>query len=421
MWNLNVCERSPERLAEALRRRGLEAEDKKYTGALTQALGERRKLIFEIDELNASRKLRAKRGTHDAIEEARSFRTQAGELKARLNEVEASIHCEVTMLPNAPHESVPEGSSAEDNVITKIWGEPVGFTFRVRDHVDLGLDLGLDLPRGTRLAGSGFPCLKGKLARLNRGVINFMLDVHRERRGYMEVAPPFVVNRESFFGTGQLPKFEEDLYWTKGGQLGLVPTAEVPLTNLYGGEILAEAELPKRLTAYTPCWRREAGAGGRDTRGMIRVHQFEKVELVKITTPESSYDHLEELADDAEEILRRLELPHRRVLLCTGDLGFSAAKTYDIEVWLPGQDCYREISSCSNCEDFQARRMKLRFRRANGKIDFVHTLNGSGLAVGRTLVAIIENYQQPDGSIEIPEALVSYVGFRKITVEDAEL
>jgi seryl-tRNA synthetase len=241
-----------------------------------------------------------------------------------------------------------------------------------------------------------------------------MLDVHRERRGYVEVAPPFVTNRAAFFGTGQLPRFEEELYWTEAGELGLVPTAEVPLTNLYAGEILNEGDLPIRLTAYTPCWRREAGSHGRDTRGILRVHQFDKVELVKIVTPETSYGELEDLADDAEEILRRLELPHRRVLLCTADMGFCSAKTYDVEVWLPGQQRYREISSCSNCEDFQARRMKLRLRRASGRTDYVHTLNGSGLAVGRTLIAILENYQREDGTVEVPKALVPYVNIEKI-------
>ena len=254
-------------------------------------------------------------------------------------------------------------------------------------------------------------------ARLNRAVINFMLDVHRERRGYLEIAPPFVANRDCFYGTGQLPKFEDDLYWVADG-LGLLPTAEVPLTNLYAGEILDEERLPIRLMAYTPCWRREAGAHGRDTRGIIRVHQFEKVELIKITTPETSYDELEDLAYDAEEILRRLNLPHRRVLLCAGDLGFSAAKTYDIEAWIPSQACYREISSCSNCDDFQARRMKLRFRRKTGKIEYAHTLNGSGLAVGRTLVAILENYQRADGTVVVPDALVPYMdGIEHISPE----
>ncbi|MCA9527435.1 MAG: serine--tRNA ligase, partial [Myxococcales bacterium] len=268
----------------------------------------------------------------------------------------------------------------------------------------------LDLPRGAKVAGAGFPCLTGLGARLSRALAAFMLDLHRERAGYLEVAPPFVSNRPAFFGTGQLPRFEDEIYWTDGGELGLVPTAEVPLTNLYRGEIVAEADLPIRLTAWTPCWRREAGAHGRDARGLIRVHQFEKVELVQLVAPEASDVALEALTDDAEEVLRRLELPFRRVALCAGDLGFSAARTYDLEVWLPSQARYREVSSCSNCEAFQARRMMLRVRRKSGDIEYLHTLNGSGLAVGRTWVALLENGQQADGSVRLPAALVPYLG-----------
>lgn len=417
MWDFRKCETEPGEIKRALCRRGIAP-----TGdidALVDAFRERRRLLGEIDQVNAARNLLTKEGSGDSRNQAREARETAAALKQKLTDVETHINSVLTVLPNKPHHTVPDGVGEDNNVIVREWGEPRKFDFPPRDHVDLGHELGvLDLPRGARIAGSGFPCLRGLGARLNRAVINCMLDVHRERRGYLEVALPFLANRACFYGTGQLPKFEGDLYWTEGGQLGLVPTAEVPLTNLYAGEILPEDTLPIRLTAYTPCWRREAGAHGRDTRGIIRVHQFEKVELVKVTTPETSYDELEELTDDAEEILRRLQLPHRRVLLCAGDLGFGAAKTYDVEVWLPAQRRYREISSCSNCEDFQARRMKLRFRRNNGKTEYAHTLNGSGLAVGRTLVAIIENYQQADGTVTIPEALVPYMnGIERIKGE----
>jgi seryl-tRNA synthetase len=357
------------------------------------------------------------RSAHNAsADDGRILRERVGTLKTALDEVNTVITSVLSSMPNRAHETVPDGNGSDENVVVRTWGNPADSSFPFKDHVALGEALGIiDLPRGARLAASGFPCLTGLGARLSRGLMNFMLDLHRERRRYLEVAPPFVANRNSFFGTGQLPKFEGDLYWTEEGELGLVPTAEVPLTNLYAGEILHESDLPIRLTAYTPCWRREAGAHGRDTRGLIRVHQFEKIELVKITTPETSYEELETLVDDAEEVLRRLELPHRRVLLCSGDLGFCSAKTYDVEVWLPGQNAYREISSCSNCEDFQARRMNLRFRRIAGRVEHAHTLNGSGLAIGRTLVAIIENYQQEDGSVVVPKALVPYVGVERIT------
>jgi seryl-tRNA synthetase len=413
MWDYKLCEKEPDTLAVAMRRRGVGLDGQ--VGELANKLRERKRLMGEVDAANAERKRLAGGGNGDERAAARELRERNAGLKGTLDVIERDIEGLVSMLPNRPHATVPDGAGENDNVVVKTLGEPRRFDFEIKDHVDLGAGLGiLDLPRGARLAASGFPCLKGLGARLNRALINFMLDVHRERRGYVEVAPPFVVNRAAFFGTGQLPKFEEELYWTESGDLGLVPTAEVPLTNLYGGEILKEEDLPIRLTAYTPCWRREAGSHGRDTRGIIRVHEFDKVELVKIVEPDTSYDELEDLTDDAEEILRRLEIPYRRVLLCAGDMGFCSAKTYDIEVWLPGQQRYREISSCSNCEDFQARRMKLRFRRASGKIDHVHTLNGSGLAVGRTLVAILENFQQSDGTIDVPNVLVPYLGIDRI-------
>lgn len=409
MWDLKICEKEPEKVVEALMKRG--ADFNGQVDDLVAQLAGRRSLIAEIDSLNMARKRIAKNGTDGARDRARDLRAKASRLKDDLAVAEQKIHSTVAMMPNRPHASVPAGATDADNIVVKEWGKPREFDFEFRDHVDIGHDLGLlDLPRGTKIAGSGFPCLKGWGAVLNRAVKNFMLDLHCRHRGYVEVAPPFVTNREAFFGTGQLPKFEDELYWTENDQLGLVPTAEVPLTNLYANEILDAKDLPIRMTAYTPCWRREAGSHGRDTRGIIRVHQFEKVELVKLAAPETSYEELEMLADDAEEILRQLDLPHRRVLLCAGDMGFGAAKTYDIEVWIPSQNCYREISSCSNCEDFQARRMMLRFRNGSGKVEYVHTLNGSGLAIGRTLVAIIENYQLEDGSIEVPKALVPYVG-----------
>jgi len=318
-------------------------------------------------------------------------------------------------LPNLPHESVPVGEGEEDNVEVRRWGEPKELGFKPRPHWELGEMLGiLDFERGSRLAGSRFTVIKGIGARLERALINFMLDTHA-RRGYREVIPPHLVRPDILEGTGQLPKFEEDLYMCERDGLYLIPTAEVPLTNLFKGEILSEEDLPIYLTAYTPCYRREAGSHGKDIRGIIRQHQFNKVELVKIVHPAKSYEELESLTADAEYILRLLELPYRVVELCTGDLGFSASKTYDIEVWFPSQNRYREVSSCSNCEDFQARRMNTRFRDAKGKKRFVHTLNGSGLAVGRTLAAILENYQRKDGSVDIPKVLRDYVKADRIT------
>jgi seryl-tRNA synthetase len=416
MWDLKTCENDPEGVVEALKKRGVDLNC--HMDGLVTQLAKRRSLISELDSLNMERKYIAKNGGDDARHRARELRAQASRLAEDLAMAEREIQATVAMMPNRPHATVPEGATAADNIVVRNWGTPREFDFEIRDHVEIGHELGiLDLPRGAKIARSGFPCFKGWGAVLNRAVKNFMLDIHSQRRGYIEVAPPFLTNRQAFFGTGQLPKFEDDLYWVENNELGLVPTAEVPLTNLYANEILDADDLPIRMTAYTPCWRREAGSHGSDTRGIIRVHQFEKVELVKLVAPETSYEELEMLADDAEEVLRQLELPHRRVLLCAGDLGFSAAKTYDIEVWIPSQKCYREISSCTNCEDFQARRMRLRFRDDSGKLKYVHTLNGSGLAIGRTLVAIIENYQRVDGTIEVPKALVPYVDAETIEGE----
>lgn len=315
-------------------------------------------------------------------------------------------------LPNLPHPSVPVGTSPEDNKEIRRWGDPPKFDFQPKNHWDIGEELGiLDFERAAKLAGARFSLYKAAGAQLERALINFMLDLHTRERGYQEMLPPFLVNRDAMTGTGQLPKFEEDLFRVMEPDFFLIPTAEVPLTNIHREEMLAREELPIRYVAYTPCFRREAGSYGQDVRGLIRQHQFNKVELVKFTEPEVSYDELETLLIDAEEVLRRLKLAYRVVELCTGDLGFASAKTYDLEVWLPGQAAYREISSCSNFEDFQARRAQIRYRKEKkSKPVFVHTLNGSGLAVGRTLVAVLENYQQKDGSVIVPEALRSYMG-----------
>ena len=320
-------------------------------------------------------------------------------------------------VPNVPHASVPAGRSENDNVEVRRWGSPRSFEGKPADHVDVGAGLGLDFERGARLAGARFSVMKGPVARLHRALAQFMLDIQTLEHGYTECYTPYIVNAETLRGTGQLPKFEQDLFAVrKGGQEGegetlyLIPTSEVPLTNLVRGEILPVESLPVKLTAHTPCFRSEAGSYGRDTRGMIRQHQFDKVEMVRIEHPDCSYDALEEMVGHAENILKKLDLPYRVMLLCTGDMGFGASKTYDLEVWLPAQNAYREISSCSNCESFQARRLQARLRNAQGKTELVHTLNGSGLAVGRTLVAVLENYQQADGSVTVPPALRPYMG-----------
>jgi seryl-tRNA synthetase len=335
----------------------------------------------------------------------------------RLDVVKATLEVDLMRIPNLPHESVPAGQDESANVEVRKVGTPRAFDFDVKDHVDVGAALGLDFDVATKLTGSRFAVMKGGIARLHRALAQFMLDTHTGEHGYTECYTPYMVNADSLRGTGQLPKFEADLFAAKkGGQEGegealyLIPTSEVPLTNMVRDEIVAGDALPIKLTAHTPCFRSEAGSYGRDTRGMIRQHQFDKVEMVQIVHPEKSYEALEDMVGHAENILKKLGLPYRVITLCTGDMGFGAAKTYDLEVWLPAQNTYREISSVSNCEAFQARRMQARFRNAQGKPELVHTLNGSGLAVGRTLVAILENYQQADGSVEIPEALQSYMG-----------
>ncbi|WP_411886616.1 serine--tRNA ligase [Polaromonas sp. YR568] len=347
---------------------------------------------------------------------------------ARLEQIQADMQSLLLAVPNLPHESVPQGAGEAGNVELRKWspveglgGEPAAFSFEVKDHVDVGQPLGLDFELGTKLTGSRFTVMKGPLARLHRALAQFMLDVQTQEHGYTECYTPYIVNGDSLRGTGQLPKFEEDLFAAKkGGQEGaaeaestalyLIPTSEVPLTNFVRDEIVAEAELPLRYTAHTPCFRSEAGSYGRDTRGMIRQHQFDKVEMVQITHPDKSYEALEAMTGHAEAILQKLGLPYRVMLLCTGDMGFGATKTHDLEVWLPAQNTYREISSVSNCEAFQARRLQARFKNAQGKNEFVHTLNGSGLAVGRTLVAVLENYQLADGSVAIPAVLQPYMG-----------
>jgi seryl-tRNA synthetase len=382
----------------------------------------RRRLIPELEGLKREQNAagdevaRAKRQGHDAspIFAANKARSQQiRQLEIQLDQVEAQRAMLLMTIPNLPHASVPVGASAAENAEVRRHGEPRAFDFEPKPHWDLGPALGiLDFERATKMSGSRFSVLLGGGARLARALINFMLDLHTREHGYLEVEPPFLVNSEALKGTGNLPKFEQDLFKIAGEwDLYLIPTAEVPLTNLHRGEILDGRLLPLRYTAYTPCFRSEAGSYGADVRGLIRQHQFDKVELVKFATPDQSHDELESLTANAEEVLKRLELPYRTMLLCTGDMGFASAKTYDIEVWLPSQQMYREISSCSNTEGFQARRANIKFRpQGTGKAEFVHTLNGSGLAVGRTLIAILENYQQKDGTIVVPQALRSYMG-----------
>jgi len=329
-----------------------------------------------------------------------------------LAEAEKRFENFMLLIPNLPHESVPAGSGSAENREVRRWGETPRFDFAPKNHWEIGEELGiLDFARAAKITGARFVLYRGQAALLERALIQFMLDLHTRERGYQEVIPPFLVNRESMTATGQLPKFEEELFHTVDPDWFLIPTAEVPVTNIHREEILSREDLPIRYVAYTPCFRREAGSYGQDVRGLIRLHQFNKVELVKLTEPGNSYEELEKMVRDAEEVLRRLNIPYRVVELCTGDLGFASAKTYDLEVWLPGQNTYREISSCSNCEDFQARRAQIRYRpEKKGKALFVHTLNGSGLAVGRTVVAVLENYQQKDGSVVVPEVLRPYMG-----------
>jgi seryl-tRNA synthetase len=388
---------------------------------------ERRRLILESEKLKYLRNTTSdeiavskKRG-HDAsakIAEMKDVSTHIKEVDEQLKECDQTLRALQLTIPNLPHSTVPVGSDASANAEIRVVGQKPGFDFEPKAHWELGTQLGiLDFDRAAKIAGARFSLYRGVGARLERALINFMLDIHTREHRYQEVIPPLMVNSSSMQGTGQLPKFAGDSFKVEGTDYWLIPTAEVPVTNIYADEILDGAQLPIYVTAYTPCFRSEAGSYGKDTRGLIRQHQFNKVELVKFTRPENSYDELEMLTQDAEEILKRLGLYYRVVALCTGDLGFSSAKTYDLEVWLPGQNAFREISSCSNCEDFQARRANIRFRPdPKAKVEFVHTLNGSGLAAGRTWVAILENYQQADGSVIIPEVLRPYMdGLMQIT------
>ncbi len=422
MLPLKLIREQPEAVARALATRGGGGDILKE---LLEADRQRRELLRTAEELKARRNRTseaigaAKRRGEDASAEMRGMRAvgdRIRELDAALQRVDGDIEGLLLALPNLPHESVPAGATADDNEEIRRWGVPRAFGFEPKSHWEIGEALGvLDFERASKIAKSRFVVLWGPAARLERALIDFMLDLHTRENGYTELAVPHLVNAATMRGTAQLPKFEEQLFKTVEADdnraLYLIPTAEVPLTALHGNEVLLEADLPRRYVAYTPCYRREAGTYGQDTRGMIRQHQFDKVELVTVTTPATSYEALESMVRNAEEVLKRLELPYRVVLLCTSDMGFAAAKTYDIEVWLPSQGKYREISSCSNCEAFQARRADIRYRPAGGgKAELCHTLNGSGLAVGRTLIAILENYQKEDGSVVIPTALRPYLG-----------
>ena len=428
MLDIKFVRREPEKVKELLSRR-----DKKYAAMVDELLAvdsERRAIISEVEELKAKRNKYSKEigklFKEGKKEEAIKLKSEVEEISEKivslekdLADAERRFERIILSIPNLPHAGVPVGEDEEDNVVIRYWGEKPQFCFEPLPHWDIARELDiLDFERATKLAGSRFVIYKKWGAKLERALINFMLDLHTSSHGYEEIIPPFLVNTKTMTGTGQLPKFEEDLYKIEGEDLWLIPTAEVPLTNIHAGEILSEKELPKYYTAYTPCFRKEAGAHGRDVRGIMRLHQFNKVELVKIVHPDKSYEELEKLVREAEKVLQLLGLHYRVVELCTGDLGFSAAKTYDIEVWIPSQNRYREISSCSNCEDFQARRAKIRFRDKDGKTRLVHTLNGSGLAVGRTVIAILEQYQQEDGSVVIPEVLRDYIKIDRIVMSE---
>jgi len=413
-------------IEQEMRQRGLDPAE--IIGRFGELDARRRKAITEAENLKARRNraseqiAQLKKNKQDAtaqIEETKTLREQIQEQEKAAEQLDAELRGLLVGIPNVPHASVPVGSSAEDNKEVRRWGEPPKFDFAPKPHWELGEALGiLDLERAAKLTGARFAVYWDLGAKLERALANFMLDLHTREHGYTEVLPPYMVNADSMYGTGQLPKFEADLFKVPHGDknLYLIPTAEVPVTNLYRGEVLDAARLPISLTAYTPCFRSEAGSYGKDVRGIIRQHQFQKVELVKFARPEQSYDELEKLTGNAETVLQKLGLHYRVMALCTGDMSFSSAKTYDIEVWLPGQQLFREISSCSNFEAYQARRANIRYKpEGKGKTEFVHTLNGSGLAIGRTWVAIVENYQRADGTVVVPEALRPYLGVEKIT------
>ncbi len=425
MHDIRLIRESPERFKKGLERRGIEYD----INRLLELDEERRKLIQEVQELKEKRNRLSKEvaelkrkgeNATQIIEEVRGIGDRIPELETKTDEIERKLYEELISLPNIPHESVPDGKDENDNVTVITWGETRKFNFEPLPHWELGERLGLfDPRRASKLAKSRFVMTYGSMAQLERALVNFMIDIHVKKNGYREVLPPFLVNEDSMFGTGQLPKFKDELFWVERDNLYLIPTAEVPVTNIHRDEILAADELPLKYVSYTPCFRREAGSYGKDTKGLIRVHQFNKVELVKFSLPETSYEELESLVKDAASILEALELPYRVVLLCTGDLGFSSAKTYDLEVWLSSYNNFKEVSSCSNFEDFQARRANIKFKRdKKSKPEFVHTLNGSGLAIGRTVAAILENYQTKNGEVEIPEALRPYMdGLKKITAQ----
>ena len=400
--------------------------------AFTALESERKTIQMRTEALQAQRNAASKqigmlkgKGLHDeaaaAMAQVTGIKDELDASATRLDQIQTELQTLLMAVPNLPHESVPVGADEHANVVVRTWGTPRSFDFEIKDHVDVGTPLGLDFEMGVKLTGSRFTVMKGLVSRLHRVLAQFMLDVQTQEHGYTECYTPYIVNGDTLRGTGQLPKFEGDLFAAKkGGQEGeqqpdntalyLIPTAEVPLTNFVRDVVLAEGELPIKLTGHTPCFRSEAGSAGRDTRGLIRQHQFDKVEMVQIVHPDHSYEALEVMTTHAEAILQKLGLPYRVMSLCTGDMGFGASKTYDLEVWLPAQNTYREISSVSNCEAFQARRLQARFKNAQGKNELVHTLNGSGLAVGRTLVAVLENYQNADGSVTVPEVLRPYLG-----------
>ncbi len=400
--------------------RALEAERKTIQTRTEELQARRNTLSKQIGQLKAQGPA-GQAQVDAAMAEVASMKLELESSAARLEQIQSELQAVLLALPNLPHASVPVGADEKANVVLRTWGTPKAFAFPVKDHVDVGTPLGLDFDLGVKLAGARFTVMKGNLARMHRALAQFMLDTHTREHGYTECYTPYIVNAETLRGTGQLPKFEGDLFAVrKGGQEGedasdnaalyLIPTSEVTLTNFVRGEVVPEAVLPIRLTAHTACFRSEAGSYGRDTRGMIRQHQFDKVEMVQIVHPDKSYEALEDMTRHAEAILQKLELPYRVMALCSGDMGPSAARTHDLEVWLPAQDTYREISSVSNCEAFQARRLQARFKNAQGRNELVHTLNGSGLAVGRTLVAVLENYQNADGSVTVPQVLRAYMG-----------
>ena len=422
MIDINLLREDSKTIAGSLKERGFDLDIKQY-----ESLEKDRKVIqVKTQELQEQRNQFSKNigiekgkgnDASDLMSQVNIISDTLKELEGQLTIIQISLNQFLLNIPNIPHESVPNGNSEKDNVVVKEYGKPQNFSFKIKDHVDVGLNHGLDFELGSKISGARFAVMKGNIARLHRAIGQMMLDVQTQEHGYEECYTPYLVNEESLIGTGQLPKFSEDLFKTSKGDddsLYLIPTGEVPLTNFVRDTIVEESELPLKFTAHTPCFRSEAGSYGKDTRGMIRQHQFDKVEMVQISHPDASYQVLDEMVTHAENILKKLELPYRVVSLCKGDMGFGASKTFDIEVWLPSQNTYREISSISNCEDFQARRLKARYKNSEGKNKFLHTLNGSGLAVGRTLVAILENFQEENGNIVIPKVLVPYMDGKKV-------